>query len=110
MQGRIMQASGFNASRALMIARTESSRVASTAANMAFQEAADTGLVIQKQWLSARDGNVRDSHKNLDGKPAIPNDAQFQSGTNFADGPGLFGVGKEDINCRCTIIGKVVNK
>jgi len=109
MQGRIMQASGFNAARALTIARTESTRVANTAANMAFQEAADTGLVIQKQWLSARDGNVRDSHTKLDGQK-VNQAGQFSFNGATADAPGLFGVGALDINCRCTIIGKVVNK
>ena len=107
MQAKIVQSSAFSPTRAMTIAQTETTRVANHAANQAYQKAEESGLQIEKMWLSARDEAVRDSHKELDGA-TVPSAAQFTYEGATADAPGLFGVGSLDINCRCTTIGRVV--
>ena len=107
MQAKIVQSSTFSPARAMTIARTETTRVSNHAANQAYNRAEESGINVEKMWLSARDEAVRESHRDLDGT-TIPSGAQFTKNGATADAPGLFGVGSLDINCRCTMIGRVV--
>jgi HK97 family phage portal protein len=106
MQSQIVQSSSFSPQRAMTIARTETTRVANHAANEAYTRAEESGIKVEKMWLSARDNAVRDTHRDLDGQ-TIPSKAKFEIGGATADAPGGFGTGALDINCRCTMIGKV---
>ena len=106
MQTKIVQSTSFSPSRAMTIATTETTRLANHAANEAYNQAEESGIKVEKMWLSARDEAVRDAHEDLDGT-TIPSGAQFTKNGATADAPGLFGVGSLDINCRCTMIGKV---
>ena len=106
MQSRIVQSSAFSPGRAMTIARTETTRVSNHAANQAYNKAEESGIRVEKMWLSARDEAVRESHRDLDGT-TIPSGAKFTKNGATADAPGLFGVGCLDIICRGTMIGKV---
>ena len=101
----------FSPSEAMMIARTETTRHSNKAAIESFKKAEETGLKIEKMWLSARDGKVRDAHRpgtGLDGQ-TVPVGAKFSHQGDTTDHPGGFGVPAQDINCRCTVVAKVVN-
>ncbi len=92
--------------RSKMIARTETVR----AANFGSQEGMIQAGVENKEWLSSRDGNVRDAHQpsvGLDGM-VVPVRANFKSPVTGAQGPhpGELGLAEEDINCRCTTVPK----
>ncbi len=105
MQQAITQKVG-NPARAMMIARTETTRIANGAANNAYQRAEESGIQIEKMWLSARDPDVRDAHASLDGQ-TVPAKALFDSDGATAAYPGEFGTGELDINCRCSTIARV---
>ena len=113
MQRGLMQSATFAPHRAMAIARTETTRHSNRAAVDSFKKAEQTGLKIEKQWLSARDDRVRDSHRpqaagGLDGQ-TVPVDGLFEHQGATAEHPGGFGDPAQDINCRCTVVAKVVN-
>lgn len=95
--------------RSLTIARTESTRTLNAGSVMAVNAANDEGLVVHREWVTARDGEVRDDHIALDGQVVGPGE-KFRSGIHTADCPGDFGVAALDCNCRCTVIPKVIEE
>ena len=107
MQAAIVQGAGFTPARAMMIARTETTRIANGAANRAYHRAEESGIQIEKMWLSARDSDVRDAHMDLDGT-TVPAKGVFTYEGATAENPGEFGTGELDINCRCSTIARVV--
>ena len=107
MQAAIVQGAGFTPARAMMIARTETTRIANGAANRAYHRAEESGIQIEKMWLSARDSDVRDAHIDLDGT-TVPAKGVFTYEGATAANPGEFGTGELDINCRCSTIARVV--
>tara|TARA_Y100000593_G_scaffold83477_1_gene157337 strand:+ start:1339 stop:3441 length:2103 start_codon:yes stop_codon:yes gene_type:complete len=110
IQTNLVQSSAFSPQRALTIARTEATRLANQGAADGYREAERLGIELEKQWLHSRDEKVRDSHRELEAKGWIPLNAPFESRGSLADVPGGFGVGREDINCRCTIVSRRVKK
>ena len=104
MQRTLVQSKSFSPQRALTIARTESTRAVSAGSIEAMKEAEARGVRMQKEWVSARDGNVRDSHIEMDGdRVAVGEDFSSPSGAS-GPGPGELGDGAEDINCRCVAV------
>lgn len=90
--------------KAFRIARTEGGRVQSTTKQKSYVEAKKKGVNLQKQWMSTLDKRTRDTHQAMDGQ-VVGIEEKFESMEgNTADGPRLFGVASEDINCRCTTI------
>lgn len=86
--------------RAERIARTEVVS-SSNAANLAAYQI--SGVVDGKEWLAVQDDRTRESHADLDGqRRGIAEEFQAPNGAH-AQGPGLFGIPEEDINCRCTV-------
>ncbi len=88
--------------RAMTIARTETSGAYNFGS---FQAAKESGIIDRKWWLSARDLDVRDSHRDREDETVnnpIPIDSLFANGLMF---PGDTSAGKpeETINCRCVI-------
>lgn len=87
----------MSVARAKTIARTETSRVISKATNDAYSQ---SNLVTGKQWLTSRDGKVRDTantvndHTINDGKIVNTNE-RFPNGEMYP--------GELTINCRCAI-------
>ena len=100
----IQAATAFSASRSLRIAQTESTKAANIGAQQAYEQAAAQGVQVRKQWLSARDAKVRDSHANLDGQIVGVNENFVSESGAEAPSPASFGEASEDINCRCTMI------
>jgi HK97 family phage portal protein len=76
--------------------------IARTEVHGAYSEARDKSMAstfpVAKKWISARNANVRDSHRALDGK-VVPFGATFSNGCAFPLDPA--GAPEEVINCRC---------
>lgn len=89
--------SDFSKVRAETIARTEVVGANNAAATEGYRQ---SGVVQKKEWLTARDGNVRDSHVAVDGEQ-VALDARFSNGLSS---PGVDGPPEEVINCRCTVL------
>jgi len=104
MQEQLMTSPGFSAARALTIARTETTRSVNAGALVAYAGAADSGIDMKVEWLTARDDAVRDSHVAMDGQTIMVG-GSFTSGDGGSGaGPGQLGSGADDINCRCTVL------
>ncbi len=99
------QFEGWTDTKAQTIARTEVVG-ASNSANLAAYQL--SGLVDSKEWLAVQgDDATRETHEQLDGQVVgITDEFQSDSGAN-TQGPGLFGIAAEDINCRCTVLPKM---
>jgi len=86
--------------RALTIARTE----AIAAMNQSSHEAYKAAGAAEKEWLSAHDERVRETHAEADGQRVGIDDA-FSVGGAPLDYPGdPSGPPEEIINCRCTLL------
>ena len=90
--------SKFNA---LRIARTE---IIAASNEGAFKGASDTGLELNKIWLTAMDGRERQSHAAANGQSVAMSD-MFTLGDGVRiSKPGAKGAPPEDvINCRCAV-------
>lgn len=93
--------------KALRMTRTEAGRLRSLGKEEAYLEAKEAGVQFKKRWVSALDSRVRSSHQQLDGQ-VVEVDEEFTSPESGgkAKEPRLFGIAKEDINCRCTSIAE----
>ncbi|WP_332238891.1 phage minor head protein [Sporolactobacillus sp. KGMB 08714] len=105
MARRIQQAVGFSQAKARNVARTEGGRI-QTQARLDSAEQAAKHADLQKVWMSTLDLRTRPDHRKLDGQEA-DKDGYFHIHEFKAKGPHLFGVAKEDCNCRCTFVMKV---
>lgn len=90
-------------SNAARIARTEGHRVQNQSTMDAMKKAKDAGADIVKQWDSTMDKKTRPDHVKLDGQ-IREIDEPFEVNGHKAMYPSGFGVAKEDINCRCTML------
>jgi len=96
----------LSVARARTIAQTEVGRAATQATQEGFKQMG----VAQKEWLSARDGNVRDTHTAMDGQVVnLDDDFTSPSGAT-GSGPGLLNDPGEDINCRCVTVPLAVGE
>ena len=110
IQAALMQDAAFNASRALRIARTETTTALEEGADEGYSAATDAGVKFDLQWLTARDGSVRDSHRPMDQQLRKPGQ-KFTSGAGHSTvAPGQFGIASEDVNCRCTRVPKIIEE
>jgi HK97 family phage portal protein len=112
IQSKITDAAGFSPSRSLAIARTETTRSTNAGAQAAWQNVhADTGIHIQREWLSSRDASVREAHQSLDGQVIELGGVFTVPSGEYAgkkgSGPGDFDAAGMCVNCRCTTIPKV---
>ena len=99
----ISEIGAFSFSRAMTIARTESTKAVNRSAVEAYRQGSqETGLTIMKEWLSAQDGQTRETHVDLDGVQ-VGIDDTFRTENGESQFPGGFGDPAEDINCRCTV-------
>lgn len=89
--------------KAYTIARTESHRIREQSAEDARNRAKEAGADILKQWDSTLDSRTRPTHRKLDGQ-IRELDEPFEVNGYKAMYPGGFGIAKEDINCRCTVL------
>ena len=105
----VRTSSRFSNSEALLIARTETTRATSQGAMRAMSSALNEGVKLQKEWLTSRDGNVREAHRIIDGQ-IVDVDGSFNSMGSLAMHPGSFGSAALDCNCRCTVIPKLAGR
>lgn len=89
--------------QALRITRTEGGRTQSTTTQKGYIEAKKKGIDIKKRWLATLDKKTRHDHRELDGQ-TVEVDEKFTIRGHTAEGPRLFGVASEDVDCRCTTI------
>lgn len=88
------------------IARTESGRVRSITTQKAYHEAKSKGVDLKKQWMSTSDSRTREDHSILNGQ-VVEIEEDFTIGNYKGQGPRMFGVAREDVNCRCTTVSVV---
>ena len=103
---RIKTTLGSSRGRALSIARTQTAGAVSTGRHAGFKHSG----VKKKSWLTSRDDNVRDSHKQAEVTYAkgIPLDQPFEIGSDYLMYPGdPSGSAAEIINCRCAELAVV---
>ena len=99
---------------AVRIARTESCRNATEAANHAnFDMMRDNEIDVRNVWLSSHDERTRSSHRVLDGKCAdIWSDKYqmycFSHNGIVSPGPGRWNDPGMNINCRCSMSSRVM--
>lgn len=85
------------ASRSMMIARTETVGALNGGSQIYYESEG----VQQKEWLTARDENVREAHKHMEGETVGVKNS-FSNGLEY---PGdQKGEPEEVINCRCTLL------
>ena len=101
---RIQGVINSNMKRAVLIARTENTRVENEARNEVFNNASKNGIELKKKWLSARDSRVRKSHSFINGEVAEMNE-QFSNGLEYPGDPS--GDPREVCNCRCSMVSLV---
>jgi hypothetical protein len=88
--------------RSMRIARTETAAGAQEAIEATYQMNAD--VVVGKEWVSARDDRVRDSHQ-IDGQVVGLTDVFTLGSGETCEYPLAAGLPPEDaINCRCTTV------
>lgn len=80
-----------------VIARTEVNRASSTGDIESWRQ---TGVVAGKRWNAALDDRTRATHVEAHGQQ-VRLDDDFSVGSATGPGPGLMGVAKEDVQCRC---------
>jgi SPP1 gp7 family putative phage head morphogenesis protein len=97
---------GKGLSDAVRVVRTEEGRNWTEGQLASHARAVDMGIKIDKVWVAAMDRRTRPDHGRLDGQKA-DKDGWFYAGGGRAQGPGLFGIAKQDINCRCATISQV---
>lgn len=92
-----------NLGRAMNIARTEGSAISNFAMN---QSAKGTGLSLTKEWLTQRDGKVRNTHLSADGLEVGMDEAFSIAGykLRYPADSGLGAPAGLVCNCRCTLI------
>ena len=92
----------MGAREAISYARTMTTSAENAGRLDSYKRAEELGLKTMKQWLSAHDGRVRRSHREVDGE-AVPVDQPFSNDLMY---PGdMDGPPEEVYNCRCTLIG-----
>lgn len=95
---------GNNKSVSVRNARTAVTSAQNGGRQKGFEQAHDLGIKFKKEWLSAHDGRVRDSHAHLDGV-RVEYDEKFPNGLMYPGDPQ--GHPGEVYNCRCTLIADV---
>lgn len=92
-----------NLGRAMNIARTEGSALSNWSTN---ESAKQTGLILEKEWITRRDGLVRDSHLFMD-LVRVNQDSDFTVQGYKMNYPGDSSQGAPAglvCNCRCSMI------
>lgn len=90
----------LSSTRANVIARTETHGAANFGSISAARE---TGLRLQKEWISAEDERTRESHADANGQ-IVGQDEAFDIGGEALQYPGdPAGSAETVINCRCTV-------
>tara|TARA_B100001250_G_scaffold252670_1_gene217284 strand:+ start:4658 stop:5674 length:1017 start_codon:yes stop_codon:yes gene_type:complete len=92
-----------NLGRAMNIARTEATALSNYSLKTSAKQ---TGLILEKEWITRRDGVVREAHIYMDLK-RVPQDTDFSVQGYSMNYPGDSSKGAPAglvCNCRCTMI------
>lgn len=101
---RIRSVYESNLSDSIRIARTETTKVESSARMNVGKEADKMGFKVYKKWIATEDERTRPAHQKADGQ-IVPLDEPFDVGGEKLMYPGDdSGSGWNVINCRCTIV------
>jgi hypothetical protein len=92
--------------RADTIARLHSMQVMSIADWAAYRQ---SGVVVERSWLSARDGRVRDTHSEADGQVKELGKSFNVGGVNLRMPRDPAGPLDEVLGCRCTTLPITIN-
>jgi SPP1 gp7 family putative phage head morphogenesis protein len=91
--------------RSKVIARSETTMALNSGHAAAIEDAAQSGLIVGKEWLSIGDDDVRESHVALNGV-VVPVKELFDVGGSPAPYPGHWSLpARERVQCRCTCVG-----
>lgn len=101
---RIQKSLNSSMNRAILIARTENTRVQNQSREEVFKNATEKGIKLKKQWISAGDKRVRASHQRLNGEIVNMNES-FSNNCEYPGDPN--GGSSEVCNCRCTFVALI---
>lgn len=101
MATRIQMALRQNGNNALVIARTENTRVSNKARLDTFEEAEKKGIKLGKIWIATGDDRTRDRHIDINGEIKSV-DKPFSNGL-MCPGDQTGGDASETVNCRCAM-------
>lgn len=90
-----------NMNKAIRIAQTESHRCLEEGRRSSIEYAVSQGVVGRYMWIATLDSKTRLDHQSMDGKYADEDGIFTLPDGTRTRGPGLSGVAKQDINCRC---------
>jgi len=90
----------------ITMARTETTRIESSARMDSFEFAETKGIKVKKEWISTIDKRTRKSHRRLMGE-IREIDEKFSNGLMYPGDPN--GKAEEVIRCRCTMVSKLVD-
>lgn len=102
---RLSSVLGMNETSAIRNARTSVTSAENKGRMDMIEDAEEKGVHVQKQWIATKDDRTRDSHLDIDGDLADPDD-QFANGLLYPGDPN--GAPEEVYNCRCTLGYKIV--
>lgn len=98
--------------RAETIARTETHRVSEQGTLDSATNASKQGVRTNKTWHNVGDARVRQTfsanHVKLEGQ-TVDSEAYFDVGGYPAQAPGLVGVAKHDVRCRCYVTYEITD-
>lgn len=105
--------------RSETIARTEGLRVVHEGTDEMYRQAIESGQLqsdqLIREWNTAGDEKVRDfangaptSHRTMHHQRRFVGEPFVSGGGNMTMHPGAFGVGFEDINCRCLVTTRIL--
>lgn len=98
---RIQNILKTNKDRAILIARTEVTRVENEGRYSVFENAKKEGIKLKKKWIATMDSRTRKSHSGIDGEVRDLDDV-FSNGCEFPGDPR--GGAAEVCNCRCSFV------
>lgn len=96
LQERVRTVMNTTSARALNVARTEASQVTNGARDLAMRAEG----VTRTEWITARDGHVRDTHEGLDGK-VVPLGTSFVAGVRLTYPGDIDAPAEYVVACRC---------
>lgn len=104
LMGRVQSVFDVSDNRAETIARTEVIGAANGASHDMASAIGDTGMVLEKTWISTADPRTRETHVEADGQTVALSDL-FTVGDVELAYPGDENVDapEETVNCRCTL-------
>lgn len=101
---RLTRVVGMNKAVAVRNARTMVTSAENAGRINSYKHAQDMGVKLKQEWVSARDGRTRDSHRAIDGEK-IKIGGVFSNGCRYPGDP--HGPAWEVYNCRCTLVAAI---